>query len=88
MTLACKAIDKPGRSAKTDIDMVLIYIYYILIVKVGQAGKGITMQDIPGEWFVKLSQDLYSYGINIYISHIYCRRRTGWERLGNARRTW
>jgi hypothetical protein len=43
MTLACKAIDKPGRSAKTDIDMVLIYIYYILIVKVGQAGKGITM---------------------------------------------
>lgn len=61
--------DKPGDSvvnglsspAKTDNHTVLVYIYHIFIVKVGKAGKGLAMRDIPGEWFVKLSQDRYSY---------------------------
>ena len=45
--------------------MVLKYKFNIIIVKVGQAGKGLAMRDIPGEWFVKLSQELYSYGNKI-----------------------
>jgi hypothetical protein len=43
-------------SAKTDIPTVLKYKFQIIIVKVGQAGKGLGMRDIP-EWFDNLSQD-------------------------------
>jgi hypothetical protein len=52
-------------SAKTYIPTVLKYIFHIIIVKAGQAGKGLPMRDIPGEWFVKLSQVWHSYGIKI-----------------------
>ena len=44
-------------SAETDIHTVLMYIYDIFIVKVGQPGERLEMQDKPGEWFVKFSQD-------------------------------
>jgi hypothetical protein len=44
-------------SAKTDIPPVLKYKFQINIVILRQAGKGLAMQDIPGEWFDNLSQD-------------------------------
>jgi hypothetical protein len=50
-------------SAKTYIITVLKYIFHIIIVKGGQAGKRLAMRDMPGEWFVKLSQVWLSYGI-------------------------
>ena len=75
-------------SAKSGIHTILKYKFHIINIIAGQAGKLLAMLDIPGEWFVKLSQDLYSYGIKIYISHIYCKRRPGWQRFGNARHTW
>ena len=45
--------------------MVLKYKIHIIIVKLGQAGKRLKIQDIPGEWFVKLTQARYSYGIEM-----------------------
>ena len=36
-------------STTTHQHTVLKYIYHIIIVKAGQAGKGMTMQDIPVE---------------------------------------
>jgi hypothetical protein len=45
--------------------MVLKYKIHIIIVKLRKAGRELTMQDIPGEWFVKLSQVWYSHGIKI-----------------------
>jgi hypothetical protein len=33
---------------------IIRYIFHIVIVKVGQAGKGFAMQDIPGKWFVEV----------------------------------
>ena len=54
-----------SNSPKPDILMVLKYKIHIIIVKLRKAGRELTMQDIPGEWFVKLSQVWYSHGIKI-----------------------
>jgi hypothetical protein len=45
--------------------MVIKYIFHIIIVIAAQAGKELTMRDIPGERFVKLSQVWHSYGIKM-----------------------
>jgi hypothetical protein len=52
-------------SGKTDIPTVLRYKFNIFIVIMRKAGKQLKMRDIPGEWFVKLSQVRYRYGIAI-----------------------
>jgi hypothetical protein len=75
-------------SAKTDIPPVLKYKFQINIVILRQAGKGLAMQDILGEWIVKLSQVRYSYYNKKYISHNYCNITPGWQRVGKARHTW
>ena len=48
---------------KSDILTVLKYKFHIIILIVEKAAKGLKMQDIPVEWFVKLSQVWYSYYI-------------------------
>ena len=45
--------------------MVLKYKFQISIVIIRKAVREMAMQDIPGEWFVKLSQVWYSHGIEI-----------------------
>jgi hypothetical protein len=61
---------------------VTAYQLQTLMVIVGQAGIGLIIGDIAGEWFVKLSQVWYSYGNNISSSHIDCNFRPGWQRNG------
>jgi len=58
-------LDALSKSAKSGIHTILRYKFNIIIVIIGKAGKGLKMRDIPVEWFVKLSQVRYSYGIEI-----------------------
>ena len=44
---------------------ILRYKFDISLAITRKAGRELTMQDIPGEWFVKLSQVWYSHGIKI-----------------------
>jgi hypothetical protein len=46
---------------------VITYNLEIFIVILVQAVNGLIIRDIPGEWFVKVSQVRYSYDNKIYI---------------------